>query len=98
MLLNLVQAGNSKVDAALAYKGRDVGSREEDQRDGEVLDEGDVEAVLSPELDVCAFEKVKGSLLESALCEKRLVQCPTGNNRRRELGRTLGHGEQQSPL
>ena len=67
VLLHLVQTGNAQVDTAFAHKRRDVGSGEEDQRDREVLDEGNVEAVLSPELDVCAFKQVNGSLLQSAL-------------------------------
>jgi len=44
VLLNLVVARDTKVDAALANKGGNIGGWEEDEGDREVLDEGDVES------------------------------------------------------
>lgn len=67
MLLDLVEASDAEIDTALTNKGRDIGGGEEDESDGEVLDESDIEAILTLELDVGAAEKVKGCLLESAL-------------------------------
>jgi hypothetical protein len=58
VLLDLVVAGDAQVDAALSNEGGYVGSGQEDEGDGEVLDERDVEAVLTSELDVGAFKKV----------------------------------------
>ena len=65
--LDLVVAGDAEVDAALADKGRDIGGGEEDEGNGEVLDEGDVEAVFAAELDVGALEEVESSGIETAL-------------------------------
>jgi hypothetical protein len=67
VLLHLVVARYAEVDAALADKGRDVGRGQEDEGDGQVLDQGYVQAVLAAELDVCAFEEVEGGLEEAAL-------------------------------
>lgn len=67
VFLHLVVACDAQVDLALAYKGGNVGGGEEDEGDGEVLDKGDVEAVLTAELDVGALEEVEGGLLEAAL-------------------------------
>ena len=63
MLLHLVQTGDAQIDSALADEGRDIGGGKKDEGDREVLDEGDVEAVLSPELYVCTLEQVKCGLL-----------------------------------
>lgn len=73
VLGDLVAASDTKVDAALAHEGRDVGGRQEDQGDGKVLDQGDVEAGLAAELDVAAGEEVKGGLLQAALCIKEAM-------------------------
>lgn len=70
ILLHLVVARDAQVHLPLAYKGRDVGGREEDERDGEVLDERDVEAVFAAKLDVGALEEIQGGLLEAALWER----------------------------
>jgi hypothetical protein len=67
VLLHLVVARDAQVDAALADKGGDVGGGEEDEGDGQVLDQGDVEAVLTAELDVGALEEVQGRLKEATL-------------------------------
>jgi hypothetical protein len=44
MFSHLVAACYAQVDAALTNEGGDVGSREEDEGEWEVLDEGNVEA------------------------------------------------------
>lgn len=56
MLADLVAASDAKIYSALANKGRDVGSGKEDKSDGVVLDKGDVESVVSSELDVGSVE------------------------------------------
>jgi hypothetical protein len=58
VLGDLVAASDAQVDAALADEGRDVCGGQEDQRDRQVLDEGDVEAGFAAELDVTAGEEV----------------------------------------
>lgn len=68
MLGDLVAARDAQIDAAFADEGRDVCGGEEDECDGQVLDQGDVEARLAAKLDVAAGEKVQGGLLETALC------------------------------
>lgn len=52
MLLYLVPARDAKVDLPLANERGDIGRGEEQESDGEVLDKGDVEAVLALELDL----------------------------------------------
>ena len=69
MLLHLVPARDAEVDLALADEGGDVGGREEDEGQGEVLDEGDVEAVLAAELDVGTLKEVERRLVQPALCD-----------------------------
>lgn len=70
---DLVTASDTKVNSALADESRDVGGREKDQRDWEVFDQGDVEAIFATELDVTAGEEVESSLLQAALCRERGV-------------------------
>lgn len=67
VLLYLIMAGDAQVDAALADKSGYVGRGEEDEGDGQVLHQGDVEAVLALELDVGAFEEVQRRLEKTAL-------------------------------
>lgn len=55
VLLDLVPSRNAKVNAALADKRGDVRSGQEDEGYGEVLDKGDVEAVLAAKLDIGAL-------------------------------------------
>lgn len=52
MLLHLVPARDAEVDLALANEGRNIRRGKEQQGDGEVLDKGNVEAVLALELDL----------------------------------------------
>lgn len=73
MLSDLVAAGNTQVNTALADEGGDVGSRQEDQGDGQVLDQRDVETGFAAELDVAASEQVESSLLETTLCNDALL-------------------------
>ena len=56
VLGDLVATRDAQVHAAFADERRDVGCGEEDQGDGQVLDEGDVEAGFAAELDVAAGE------------------------------------------
>ena len=65
---DLVVAGDTEIDAALTDEGRDVGGREEDESNWEVLDEGNVEAMFAAELDIGAFEEVESSGIKAALC------------------------------
>ena len=67
MLIDLILASDTKIDATLANKGRDVGSWEEDKGDWEVLDKCNVEAVLTTELDIGSLKKVQGSSIKTAL-------------------------------
>lgn len=67
VLLNLIPASDTKVDLALAYKRRDVGRGKEDEGDGKVLDESDVQAVFATELDVGTFKQVKSGGIEASL-------------------------------
>lgn len=76
VLLDLIPSGDSQVDAALANECRDVGGGQEDEGYREVLDEGNVEAVFSAELDVGAFEEIQGSLVQSALCRRKKRSAP----------------------
>jgi hypothetical protein len=73
VLGDLVTTGDTKVDTALTYEGWDVGCGQEDECDGQVLDQRDVEAGLAAELDVAAGEEVKGGLLQAALCLGNVV-------------------------
>lgn len=75
MLGNLVPAGDTKIYATLADKSRDVGGRQEDQRNGQVFDQGNVEASLTAELDVGPGEEIEGCLLQTSFyrLDARLV-------------------------
>ena len=79
VLLHLVVARDAQVDAALADKGGDIGGGEEYEGDGQVLDKGDVEAVLTAELDVGALEEVQG-------CREEATLWRVGVSARREVG------------
>lgn len=59
MLLNLVPSGDAQVDSAFTDKGGDIGGGEEDEGNGEVLDESDVETVLAAELDIGTLKEVE---------------------------------------
>lgn len=58
VLGDLVEARDAEINLALADECGDIGGGEEDEGDGEVLDERDVEAVFTAELDVGSFEEV----------------------------------------
>ena len=62
-----IAASDSKVDSALADEGGDVGGREEDQGQRQVLHQGDVETVVTVELDVGAGEQLDAGLVQAAL-------------------------------
>ena len=67
MLLNLVPSSDTKITTALTNKGGNIGGGKEDQSDRQVLDKGNIEAVLAAELDVGALEEVKCSSIEASL-------------------------------
>lgn len=82
VLLYLVITGDTQVDLPLTHKGRDVGCRQEDEGDVEVLDESNVESVFPAELDVGALKKVECGLLQAALWRQVSVQGPRGDGGR----------------
>jgi hypothetical protein len=67
VLGDLVTSSDTEINATLRDKGRNVGGGQEDERDGEVLDQGNVEARVSVELNVGAVEKIKTCLVKTAL-------------------------------
>jgi hypothetical protein len=71
VLLDLVPASNAEIDLAFANEGGDIGGGQEDEGDGVVLNEGDVEAVLAAELDVRALKQVQCSGIQTALCKEK---------------------------
>jgi hypothetical protein len=70
MLLDLVAACDTQIDAALANEGGDVGGREEDERERQVLNKRNVKARVTMELDVGAVKEVEADLVEAALCRE----------------------------
>jgi hypothetical protein len=70
MLLDLVAACDTQIDAALANEGGDVGGREEDERERQVLNKRNVKARVTMELDVGAVKEVEADLVEAALCQE----------------------------
>lgn len=67
VFLYLIPAGDTKIHLALADEGGNIGGWEEDQGNGEVLDEGNVEAVFAAELDVSTFEKIERGGIQPSL-------------------------------
>lgn len=67
VLGDLVTAGDSEVDTAFTDESRNVGGGEEDQGDGVVLDQGDVEPRVTVELDIRALQQIQACLVEAAL-------------------------------
>lgn len=57
----------SEVYTAFADEGGDVGCGKEDQSDGEVLDEGNVEAAVAVKLDVGTVEELEAGGLKATL-------------------------------
>ena len=68
MFLHLVPSRDAQIYPPFTNKSRDVSRGQEDERDGVVFDEGDVEARGAAELDIAAGEEVEGGLLEAAFC------------------------------
>jgi hypothetical protein len=93
MLLDLVPSGDTNVATALADKGGNIGSGEENQGDGEVLDEGDIETVLAAELDIGALEEVKCGSIEPTLCQY-ISTAMMFVSRKSQL--TLGYGKKKA--
>ena len=70
MLRDLISPRNAKIHAPFTHEGWDVCGGEEDEREVVVLDQRDVKARFSPELDVGASQEVECGLLEAPLCER----------------------------
>lgn len=75
MFRYLVSSGDSQVYSALTDEGGDVCGGQEDERQGEVFDEGNVEAGVAVELDVRAVEKIEACLVKSSLCLDAVLVC-----------------------
>ena len=69
MLRDLVSPGDAQVHSTLADEGGYVRGGQEDECDVMILDQGDVEACLSPELDIATGQEVERCLLQSTLCD-----------------------------
>lgn len=70
MLLDLVAACDTQIDAALTNEGGNIGGGQEYEREREVLDKRNVKARVAVELDVGAVEEVEADLVETALCRE----------------------------
>ena len=68
VLCDLVAASDTKITTALRDEGGDIGGGQEDESDGEVLDEGDIETRVSVELNVGAVKKLDTCLVKTSLC------------------------------
>jgi len=68
ILCDLIATGNTKIATTLRDEGRDIGGGQEDEGDGEVLDESNVETRVSVELDVGTVEKLDTCLVKASLC------------------------------
>lgn len=68
MFFDLIPSRDSQIDPPFTDKSGDVSRGQEDECDGVVFDEGDVEAGRAAELDIGAGEEVEGGLLEAAFC------------------------------
>jgi len=73
-----IATSDAEIDSTLADECGNVGSREEDQGEREVLNQSDVEAVVTVELDVGAGEQLNACLIKAALLrdseEQTIVQ------------------------
>lgn len=71
-----IATGDTEVDPSLADEGGNVGGGQEDEGERQVLDQGDVEAVVAVELDVGAGQQLGAGLIQAALlrdCEEQTV-------------------------
>lgn len=68
MLGDLVAACDAQIDSTFAYKRRDIRGGQENQSDGQVLDQCNVETGLAPELYVTTGKQVQRGLLQTTLC------------------------------
>lgn len=112
MFSDLIAASDTQINAAFTDEGGDVGGGQEDQRNGQVLDQSDVEAGFAAELDVTAGEKVESCLLQTSFCRVEfspsaldpssvfLGSCSCGYRcvYESQFGRELafGHGEEET--
>ena len=87
MFCHLIAAGYAEINAAFANEGGDVACWEENEGQGKIFHERDIESSLTAELDVGAFEKGEGGLLEASfysgdVCVRDVV--PRGVNQNGE--------------
>lgn len=69
-----IATSDAEIDSALSDECGNVGSGEEDEGQRQVLDQGNVEAVVAVELDVGAGEQLNAGLIETALLRDREEQ------------------------
>ena len=67
MFLNLIPTSDTNVDTSLTNEGRDIGGGKEDEGDGQVLDQSDIETILAAELNIGTLEQVECGRIEPAL-------------------------------
>lgn len=69
----MVAPGDAEIDTSFADETRNVGGREEDERNGQIDTQRNVEAGVAVELNVAAGEEVEAGLVETALCAEKSV-------------------------
>jgi hypothetical protein len=70
ILCNLIATGDTEITTTLGDEGRDIGGGQEDEGDGEVLDESNVETRVSVELNVGTVKKLDTCLVKASLCSR----------------------------
>ena len=65
---DLVATGDTEINTAFTDEGGDICGGKENEGDGKVLDQSDVQTGFATELDVAAGQEVQRGLLETALC------------------------------
>lgn len=70
ILCDLIATGDTEIATTLRDESRDIRGGQEDEGDGEVLDESNVKARVSVELDVGTVEKLDTCLVKASLCDK----------------------------
>jgi hypothetical protein len=62
MFSNCISSSYTNRNSAFANEGGNVGCGQEDECDGKVLDESNIESIFTAELNICALKKVKSGL------------------------------------
>lgn len=76
MLGNLVSSSDTKIDFTFPHERRNICSGKEDQGQGQVLDQRNVQPVVAVELDIGSREEVESRGVQSSLlrdCEEQSV-------------------------